>query len=124
MASEGALRAGRRLLATYAGAELVFQLTGCNLSSPQTAEMNAASRAPTIGKWVNLTTGEAIAWVLFLCWLDESLWPALGGGAAGLSMWVKYKYAINSGLKSGAPGTENYGGGAAPGPGMPGRGGY
>jgi hypothetical protein len=108
MAGEGALRAGRRLLATYAGAELVFQLTGCNLSSPQTAELNAGARAPTISKWVNLTTAEAIGWVLFLCWLDESLWPALGGGMAGLSMLFKYKYAITSGLKSTAPGTEQY----------------
>jgi hypothetical protein len=108
MAGEGALRAGRRLLATYAGAELVFQLTGCNLSSPQTAELNATSRAPTISKWVNLTTGEAAAWVIFLCWLDESLWPALGGGMAGASMWLKYRYAIKSGLSSGEPGTEQY----------------
>jgi hypothetical protein len=102
------MRGGRRLLATYAGAELVFQLTGCNLSSPQTAELNAGARAPTISKWVSLTTGEAIGWVLFLCWLDESLWPALGGGMAGVSMWLKYRYAIRSGLAGGGQPTEHY----------------
>ena len=108
MAGEQALRGAGRLLATYAGAELVFQLTGCNLSSPQTAELNASSRAPTISKWVSLTTGEAIGWVLFLCYLDGSLWPALGGGMAGLSMWLKYRYAIKSGLSSSEAGTESY----------------
>lgn len=106
---DGALGSSRRMIAVAIAAELVFQLVGCNLSSPQTAELNAGARAPTIGKWVNMTMAEAVAWIVFLCYLDESLWPALGGVLAGLSMHLKYRYAIRSGLRSSAPATEHYG---------------
>lgn len=100
---------GTRMLTVAVAAEMVYQLVGSNMSSPQTAELNAAARAPTIGKWVNLTMAEAAAWVLFLCALDKSLWPALGGGLAAAGMWAKYNYAIQSGLRNSAPGTEQYG---------------
>lgn len=99
---------GTRMLTVAVAAEMVYQLVGSNMSSPQTAELNASARAPTIGKWVNLTMAEAAAWIAFLCWLDGSLWPLLGGALAAVGMWAKYKYAIGSGLKSGAPGTESY----------------
>lgn len=99
---------GTRMLTVAVAAEMVYQLVGSNMSSPQTAELNAPARAPTIGKWVNLTMAEAAGWIAFLCWLDRSWWPLLGGLLAALGMWLKYKYAISSGLKSGAPGTESY----------------
>lgn len=102
---------GTRMLTVAVAAEMVYQLVGSNMSSPQTAELNAAARAPTISKWVSLTNIEATAWIIFLCILDQSLWPLLGGGLAGCGMWLKYRYAINSGLQSGAPATENYSGG-------------
>jgi hypothetical protein len=100
--------AGTRMLTVAVSAEMIYQLVGANMSSPQTAELNAEARAPTIAKWVNLTNAEAVAWIVFLCALDESLWPALGGGLAGVGMWLKYRYAIASGLRNGAPATENY----------------
>jgi hypothetical protein len=96
------------MLTVAVAAEMVYQLVGSNMSSPQTAELNAAARAPTISKWVTLTNVEASAWIVFLCMLDESLWPLLGGGLAGVGMWLKYRYAINSGLASPAPPTESY----------------
>jgi hypothetical protein len=99
---------GLRMVTVAVSAELVWQLVSANLSSPQTAELNAEARAPTIAKWVNLSTAEAVVWLLFLCYLDKSLWPAVGGLAAGVSMWLKYRYAINSGLKNDAPPTESY----------------
>lgn len=89
-------------------AEMVYQLVGSNMSSPQTAELNAPARAPTIGKWVTLTNIEALAWIVFLAWLDKSWWWVLGGGLALTGMYLKYKYAIYSGLRNGAPGTESY----------------
>lgn len=101
-------RSGLRMVTVAVSAELVWQLVSANLSSPQTAELNADARAPTIAKWVNLSTAEALGWLVFLCLLDRSAWPALGGLLAGASMWLKYRYAINSGLKSDAPPTENY----------------
>ena len=96
------------MLSVYAGAELVYQLVGANLSSPQTAELNAKKRAPTIGKWVTLANIKAVAWIAGLCVLDQSFWPALGGGIAVTDMHLSYAYAIRSGLASGAPGTETY----------------
>jgi|SRR5215472_3935860 len=99
---------GGRMLKVAVSAELIYQLVGANMSSPQTAELNAAARAPTISKWVNLTNLEAVGWTALLCALDGSLWPVLGAALAGVGMWFKYKYAIASGLKSEAPGTEDY----------------
>ncbi len=99
-----------RMLTVAVSAEMVYQLVGSNMSSPQTAELNAAARAPTIRKWVNLTNLEAAAWIVFLCVLDGSLWPALGGGLALGGMVLKYGHAISSGLKDGGVPTENYGG--------------
>lgn len=97
-----------RMLTVAVAAEMVYQLIGSNMSSPQTAELNAAARAPTISKWVNLTNVEAFAWIVFLCILDKSYWPLLGGGIALAGMYLKYRYAINSGLSNNEPGTENY----------------
>jgi hypothetical protein len=102
--------AGSRMLVVAVSAEMVYQLVGSNMSSPQTAELNAAARAPTIAKWVNLTNAEAVAWIVFLSVLDDSLWPALGGGLAAAGMWLKYRHAIKSGLAKGGQPTENYGG--------------
>jgi hypothetical protein len=99
---------GTRMLTVAVAAEMVYQLVGSNMSSPQTAELNAAARAPTIQKWVNLTNAEAAAWIIFLCLLDGSLWPLLGGGLAAIGMFAKYAYAIQSGLNSSEPGTEQY----------------
>ena len=96
------------MLAVAVSAEMVYQLVGSNMSSPQTAELNAKARAPTIQKWVNLTNAEALGWVVFLCLLDGSMWPALGGGLALGGMVLKYRYAITSGLGSSEPATERY----------------
>lgn len=97
-----------RMLTVAVAAEMVYQLVGSNMSSPQTAELNAAARAPTIQKWVTMTNAEAVAWIVFLCILDGSLWPVVGGGLALGGMVLKYRYAINSGLSSGGAATEDY----------------
>lgn len=110
MALDALLNGARALFGVKVAvaAELVFQLTGANMSSPQTAEMNAEARAPTIGKWVNLTVVEVFVWLVFLALLDRSWAWLIGGGIALTSMWAKYRYAIASGLSDGQPGTEQY----------------
>jgi hypothetical protein len=55
-----------------------------------------------------VTNAEAVAWIVFLSYLDGSLWPALGGGLALGGMVLKYRHAIRSGLSSTAPATEDY----------------
>jgi hypothetical protein len=97
-----------RMMAVYAGGELVYQLTGANLSSPQTAEMNARARAATIGKWVMATHAKSIFWIGLLALLDGTGWPVIGGGLAAVDMHFSYRYAIRSGLASGGPPTEHY----------------
>ena len=99
---------GGRMIKVAVSAELIYQLVGANMSSPQTAELNAGARAPTIAKWVNLTNIEAAGWTALLCLLDGSLWPLMGGVLAAVGMYFKYQYAIDSGLKSPEPGTESY----------------
>lgn len=89
-------------------AEMVYQLTGSNMSSPQTAEMNAPARAGTISKWVKITHWEAVGWTAFFMWLYGSWWPAVGGILSWSGMYGKYRYAISSGLRNGGPPTENY----------------
>jgi hypothetical protein len=98
----------RRGVIVYTSAELIYQLTGANMSSPQTAKMNAPARAAGIGEWVNLTMMESVGWTAFLWWLYGSPWVIVGGGLAGTGMWAKYKYAIASGLREGGAPTENY----------------
>jgi hypothetical protein len=97
------------MLTVAVSAEMVYQLVGANLSSPQTNELNAGARAPTLQKWVTVTNLEAAGWIGFLIILDGSLWPLIGGGLALAGMMVKYRYAINAGVNSPAPATEAYG---------------
>lgn len=108
MSEQGSVLNNTRMITVAVAAEMVYQLIGSNLSSPQTAELNAPARAATVSKWVNLTNMEAAAWIIFLAALDKSLWPVLGGGIALAGMYAKYKYAISSGLKNGGKPTENY----------------
>ena len=97
-----------RMMTVAVSAEMVYQLVGSNMSSPQTAELNAGARAPTIQKWVNMTNAEAVGWLMFLSYLDGSLYPFLGGGLALGGMVLKYRYAIRCGLENPAPATETY----------------
>lgn len=101
-------KAFRRMAAVAFAAEMVYQLNGSNMSSPQSAHLNAGARAPTLGFWVDITNKEAIAWIVFLCVLDQSLWPLVGGGLAQAGMMWKYKYAIEKGLQEGGQPTEDY----------------
>ena len=102
-AESGGAGSGRslRMLKVAAAAEVVYQVASANLSSPQSNELDAGARAPTLQKWVNISNLEAAGWVVFLCILDNSMWPAVGGGLALGGLIVKYRHAINSGLAAG-----------------------
>lgn len=91
------------MLAVAIAAELVYQVASANLSSPQSNELDAGARAPTLQKWVTISNLETTGWIVFLCALDATLFPALGGGLALGGMVLKYRHAIGSGLQNGKP---------------------
>ena len=109
---EGSAGSGRRshAILTAVSAEVVWQITSKALSSPQTAELDAEARAPTIWKWVRIAGWESAGWITFLCVLDESLWPAVGGILAGVTTYAQYRYAIKSGLNGNSRPGGGYGG--------------
>lgn len=89
-------------------AGLVYEIIAAACSSPQTTEINAATRAETLMKWVMIGFAQAAVFVLIAAWMDKDHWPALaGGGLAGVMMWVSYAHAKAAGLRSHEPMTES-----------------
>lgn len=87
-------------------------------SSPQTTELNAKKRAPTLMKWVNIAGVESIAlvWVMTMASLPgHRKWPVLGGVMGLAVTYGQYLYAKMCGLQSMEDGTEDWGPGPAPG---------
>jgi hypothetical protein len=91
-----------------AAAILVYTVVAACCSSPQTAEINASSRAGTLMKWVNIGLGQAAVFLILAAWFDrDHAVPILvGGGLAGGVLYVSYVHAKESGLSSDEPGTE------------------
>jgi hypothetical protein len=90
-------------------AGLVYEIIAAACSSPQTMEINASARADTLTKWVLIGEAQAAVFVLLAAMMDKKRWPALlGGGMAGVIMWVCYAHAKACGLRNGGPVTETY----------------
>lgn len=92
---------------------LIYATVAAACSSPQTAEINAHSRADTLMKWVKLGLVQGAVITLVAMWVakqgGQKAWPVLAGaGLAGGMMWLSYRHALESGLASGQPGTEQY----------------
>jgi len=88
-------------------ATLVYDVISATNSSPQTAEINAKTRADTLLKWVKLGLAQAALFAVIGVWLDKRRWPpAVGSGIAMVLMWLQYQHALQSGLNSPEPGTE------------------
>src|SRR5271168_4450042 len=86
-------------IAFLVSAGIVAEIVAKACSSPQTAELNADKRAPTLMKWVNVGTIEAIALVLFAAAIDRThRAEILAGGflAAGIT-YGEYMHALRSG---------------------------
>jgi glutathione S-transferase len=78
-------------------------------SSPQTTEINANKRAPTLMKWVNIAAVESLAIVALLTAAapkGHKRWPSLGGLLALVVTYGQYIYAKNCGLQNGGESTE------------------
>jgi uncharacterized membrane protein YdcZ (DUF606 family) len=113
MAVEG-IGSGSNGVAFLVSAGLVYEAIAAACSSPQTTELNAGSRAPTLMKWVNLGVGQAILFVIIAAAIDSKHRLAIlaGGGTAAVLMYAQYAHAKSAGLKNGGPPTETYGSGA------------
>lgn len=96
-------------IAFLVSAGIVFEIIAAACSSPQTAEINAGTRATTLMKWVNIGVGTAAVFVIAAAVFDPRYrLPILAGGVlAGGIMYVYYWYAKNAGVASSAPGTES-----------------
>lgn len=89
---------------------LVFEIVAAMCSSPQTAELNADSRAPTLMKWVIIGLAVSLLYMAVAVRIDKKRWPSiLGGSMAGIILWIAYQHAKSAGLKSSEPGTEDWG---------------
>jgi len=93
-------------------AAVVYDVISATNSSPQTTEINAAKRAPTLMKWVNigLAQGALFVFIMMLAEPPGKKWrPVVGGGLAGVLLWAQYIHARNAGLRHGGEPTETYG---------------
>lgn len=81
-----------------------------DVSSPQTTEMNAATRAPTLMKYVHIGQIESAAIISLAAFWDKSYRkPILLGGILGIAVnEVLYLHAKSQGIKNPGPPTEQH----------------
>lgn len=104
-----ALGSGSTGVAFLVSAGIMYECIAAACSSPQTTELNAGTRAPTLMKWVNLGIGQGALFVLAAAIIDKRNSAAIlaGGVVAGVLMYVQYVHARTAGLRSSEPGTED-----------------
>lgn len=97
-------------IAFLVAAGIAHEIMAKDVSSPQTTELNAKTRAPTLMKWVHLGQVEGIVFIAFAAAMDkEHRVPILAGGIAAIVInEVEYVYAKECGLRSMEPPTERH----------------
>lgn len=107
-----ALGNGRRGwgIAILVSAGIVFEIIAYSCSSPQTTELNAETRAPTLMKWVHIGQVQSAGFLFIAAAVDkEHRVPILiGGGSAMLISEGLYLHAKQAGLANPGPPTETY----------------
>lgn len=88
-------------------ATLSLDLFSTLTSSPQTTEINAESRAPTLMKWVKLAVVVAFAAGLAGSSIEGNPIPFVASASVALLMYGLYVHAKNTGLRDGGQGTES-----------------
>lgn len=90
-------------------AGIVYEIIAAACSSPQTTEINAATRAETLMKWVHIGLVQSAFFILVAAAVDKKHASAIisGGGLAAVIMYVSYTHAKQAGLSSTAPMTES-----------------
>ena len=90
-------------------AGIVYEIIAAACSSPQTTEINAGARSETLMKWVWIGLAQAGLFVAIAAMLSNRPWAViLGGALAAAVMLASYIHARRAGLRSNAPGTEQY----------------
>lgn len=81
-----------------------------DVSSPQTTELNAGARAPTLMKYVHIGQVESLAIIGLAAYWDKSYrQPILWGGLLGVAVnEALYLYAKHQGINNPGPPTEQY----------------
>jgi hypothetical protein len=81
-----------------------------DVSSPQTTELNAGTRAPTLMKYVHIGQAESLGVIILAAYWDKSYrTPILVGGLMGIAVnEVLYQYAKRQGLQNPGPPTEHH----------------
>jgi len=97
-------------VAFLVSAGVMYEIIAAACSSPQTTELNAGKRAGTLMKWVNLGVAQGVLFVSLAAMFDRKHAVAIlaGGTLAAVLLYAQYTHARTAGLKSSAPGTENY----------------
>ena len=61
------------------------------------------------GNTINANRREFIKFVVAGAVLDPEHWPPLvGGGVAGVALWLQYRHALQAGTEGGGESTEDY----------------
>lgn len=97
-------------IAFLVAAGIVFEIIAYCCSSPQTMEINAEKRAPTLMKYVHIGQVQAAGFIGIAAIMDKKHASAIltgGGLAMGISE-VLYMYSMNAGLNNPGPTTEDY----------------
>lgn len=97
-------------VAFIVSAGVMYEVVAAACSSPQTTELNAAKRAPTLMKWVNLGVAQGMLFVAVAAYIDAERRAAiLGGGVlAAVLLYGQYAHALQSGIRNGGATTETY----------------
>jgi hypothetical protein len=90
---------------------IVFEIIAAACSSPQTAELNASTRAATLMKWVNIGLAESLVFIVIAAYVDPGhRKPIMAGGLlAAAIMYFSYAHAKKAGLASAEEPTEEWG---------------
>jgi uncharacterized membrane protein len=97
-------------IAFLVSAGIMAEIIAKACSSPQTVEINADKRAPTLMKWVMIGIIEATVLIIIAAMCDKKyrIPIMLGGAMEGLITFAEYAHGKSAGLKSSEPGTETY----------------
>jgi hypothetical protein len=97
-------------IAFVIGAASMAEFVAKACSSPQTVEINASKRAPTMMKWVNIGILEGALLIGVTVFFDKKYSvPLIAGAVAeGIITYAEYVHGRASGLNNPGPGTEQY----------------